>query len=80
MTFNSGRGGKRTGAGRPLSSPTRVLRVSLDIADNIAHIESILALIQDYSIQSQDASSTSPRWEIMRRFLADVESIKNKDN
>ena len=80
MTFNSGRGGKRTGAGRPLSSPTRVLRVSLDIADNIAHIESILALIQDYSIQSKDASPTSPRWEIMRRFLADVESIKNKDN
>jgi hypothetical protein len=72
--MSSGRGGSRPGAGRPVSCPSKLIRISSDLNRN--QIEEILALIEDYQIQSDDSSSTSPRWEKMREFLNEVRLIK----
>lgn len=76
----SRRGGARPGAGRPPvpekeKSKTKVIRVPLEIADQLHRMQDILALIEDYNFRSQDASPSSPRWEQWRKFHKELEDL-----
>jgi hypothetical protein len=79
-----GRGGIRANAGRPIGSgrhgePTVRVRVPESLAPCLDKIQSILALISDYELRSSQTSDSSPRWEQLRLFLADVYAIENEE-
>ncbi len=50
-------------------------RVPSEWADKIQEVDALLALIEDWKDRSNQASSTSPRWQKLREFLSDVNSI-----
>ncbi|GBF86456.1 hypothetical protein [Aphanothece sacrum] len=68
--FKSGRGGKRTGAGRPATGrSTKVVRVPNDFPDS-EQIIRIVEVIRDWKSASDNASNT--RWQRLRELLADL--------
>ena len=76
------RGGYRPGAGRPALPPekkakpkTVAKRIPIRVAENIEKIDVVLSLIEDWKERSKNTSPTSPRWDKLREFLADLEKI-----
>jgi hypothetical protein len=79
------RGGYRPGAGRPtlppekkVKSKTVAKRISIELAENLEKIDTLLTLIEDWKQRSENSSPTSPRWAKLREFLSDVEKIDLK--
>ncbi len=50
-------------------------RVPSELADTIQELNALLALIQDWRDRSDYASKSSPRWEKLREFLGEVDSL-----
>ena len=71
------RGGARPNSGRSKGSPTKAVRVSQELANNIDKVQALLALVADWQARQIDepASDTSPRWERMNEFLEEVKGI-----
>lgn len=69
------RGGKREGSGRPKTGvQSKVIRVPLDFPETNKVI-AILSLIDDWKDRVNEASETSPRYEKLREFFAELEEI-----
>lgn len=69
-------GGARAGAGRPVTGQkTKVVRLPEDVANDLDKITSCLALVEDWRSRSETASSTSPRWEMFRKFLQEYDRL-----
>lgn len=75
MGYNSGRGGKREGAGRPIAAPTKVIRIATDLSRE--QLEAILNLLDEYEEISETSSPTSPRFVRLREMLSKYKVIKN---
>jgi hypothetical protein len=75
MGYNSGRGGKREGAGRPTAPPTKVMRIATDLSRE--QLEAALNLLDEYEEISEKSSPTSPRFERLREMLNKYKAIKN---
>lgn len=76
MGYNSGRGGKRNGAGRPTTGAGKVMRVATDLSRE--QLEAILNLLNEYEEISETSSPTSPRFERLRQMLNKYKVIKNR--
>ena len=76
----SGRGGRRHGAGRKKGPKTKVVRVEEALWEKIksGYFDEIETLANDYTWQAEDASQTSPRWEKLREFAAAFKKIKEE--
>lgn len=77
-------GGKRPGAGRKTNESkgipkatqrTKVVRVPVELADDVAKITKILSVIRDWELLESEAAATSPRWERCRQLLADLREV-----
>ena len=75
MGYNSGRGGKRNGAGRPATGVGKVMRVATNLSRE--QLEAALNLLDEYEEISEKSSPTSPRFERLREMLNEYEAIKN---
>ena len=75
MGYNSGRGGKRNGAGRPATGAGKVMRVATDLSRE--QLEATLNLLNEYEEISEKGSLTSPRFEQLRKMLNKYKVIKN---
>ncbi len=74
---SKGRGGAGRGQGRkPGTGPKTVAkRIPEHLAEKIDKIDSLLALLDDWKAQAQDAPATSPRWERCRQMLRDIDKL-----
>jgi len=75
MGYNSGRGGKRNGAGRPATGVGKVMRIATNLSRE--QLEAALNLLDEYEEISEKSSPTSPRFERLREMLNEYEAIKN---
>jgi hypothetical protein len=73
------RGGKRSGAGRPASASTHVIRVPVGItADDVKKLIALKDLVDTYAneyinVLGESVSVAEPvRWERLSRFLDDA--------
>lgn len=73
--MKSGRGGKRPGAGRPKSSPTKVVRLSEDTAGKIKDFEVLYAILRQWRSRIDTASPTSPRWQKLRELFLEIDDF-----
>lgn len=78
MGYNSGRGGKRNGAGRPATGAGKVMRVATDLSRE--QLEATLKLLDEYEEISEKSSPTSPRFERLREMLNKYKAIKSMSN
>lgn len=77
--YRSNHGGSRTGAGRPVENivPTKIYRLPENIGNfaKSGKLESLLSLIEDWRDILKDSSPTSPRYDKLREFFAEVDRI-----
>ncbi|MDJ0798600.1 MAG: hypothetical protein QNJ51_17560 [Calothrix sp. MO_167.B12] len=72
------RGGHREGAGRKKTGKapkTMPRRVPTQWADKVHEVNLLLELIEEWKERSSQASKTSPRWQKIREFLKETESL-----
>jgi hypothetical protein len=69
-----GRGGKKEGAGRPVSEATKVIRVPYDVsADECRQIPALRDKITAALIECE--RTTSPRYDALRGFLGELRDM-----
>lgn len=72
------RGGHREGAGRKKTGKapkTMPRRIPTHWADKVKEVNTLLELIEEWKERSNQASSTSPRWQKLREFLDEIDSL-----
>jgi len=75
-------GGARSGAGRPslpehLKKKTAAIRVPAEMADKIksGYYQRLEVLLAEWKSRADDAPVSSPRWQRLREFLAELENL-----
>lgn len=78
-----GHGGARNGSGRKptgKAKDTKVVRLDSEFAAKLNYLRGLDELIEQYRLESAQASKTSPRWEKLRLLLAEVDRLREIDS
>lgn len=81
LSLVTGRGGARPNAGRPRDpdkprKATKVVRLSKEVAAKLDYLLELEALVAQYKQDAIQGSQTSPRWQKLRDFLEEVDTLK----